>query len=163
MDLAHPFSSSSPDAAGLPPILDLLEARGLPFQFHSLVDDDDPLVDRMLEIAAERPTLPLVWFGCPDRVLYGPSIDNLHCTVLPVSIECSAPCDGPARDALDRSMLGMDIGPAGYNPWPEGESPFGYESFEEGAAEARARLDGLPEETATSLAFERFVRAFGGT
>ena len=161
VDLAHPFSSSSPDAAGIPPILDLLEERGLPFQFHGLVDDDDPFFIRMLEIVQARPTLQFVWFGCPDAMLFGPPLDNLSCTALPVSIECDSPCSGPATLALGRSILGMDIGPAGFNPWPEGESPFGYDSFEGGAAEARLRLADLPEDLAASVAHSRFEGAFG--
>ncbi len=161
VDLEHPFSSRSVDAPGIPPILDLLESRGLPFQFHGLSNDDDPFTDRMLEVVQERPALPFVWFGCPDAVLFGPAIDNLSCTALPGSLDCAEPCDGPTRDALDRSLLGMDVGPLGLNPWPEGQSPLGYESFEEGALQARQRLAALPENVATSIAYGRFEAAFG--
>lgn len=160
VDLVHPFSSSSPDAAGLGPVLDLLEERGLPFQFHGITNDDDAFIDRMLEIADARPGLSLVWFGCPDAVLAGPPRDNLVCPVLPFSLECPAPCDGAERAALDHMIVGLDIGPVGFNPWDEGASPFPYESFEGGVAEARAALGQLPEEAAASIAHARYDAAF---
>jgi hypothetical protein len=156
LDLRHDFSNSEPDAAGLPAVLDLLEARGLPFQFHGITNTDDVFIDRMIAIVDARPTLPFVWFGCPDAVLFAPPRDNLACAMLPFSLVCPAPCDGPDRQALEHAVVGLDIGPVGFNPWDEGSSPFPYESFEGGIAQARAALGELPEDVATSIAYGRF-------
>jgi hypothetical protein len=162
VDLRHPFINAEPDAPGLDPIYDLLEDRGLPFQFHGLSQTDPAFTARMLEIVEERPGLQFVWFGCPGDVLLGETIggvpDNITCPLqATAALDCGPPCDDAGQAVFARSILGMDVGPAAFDA-PGG--PTGFDSFADAITDARARLALLPPDLAAYAAHERFDSLF---
>ena len=163
VDISHPDGEVDPLAPGLPPIYDLLAERGLPFQFHGLTTHLGPtdFPERMLDVVDTWPDLQWVWFGCPPTVRFGQLPENLTCAVLPETLECAPPCAGEDEAALSQTVSGVDTGPLGFNPWPTGRSPQGYDSFAEGVTEARSFLGAMPEELAATAARGRFEAVFG--